>query len=125
MFTQRNSEAQGTRSCRREPLDRRWQRRSLLSTCLCLLCFTTAQMKKAVITSITDSSYLTEILLSQRYVMYGMLVALVHALGQLDDPEEHVLIAPWKEKEPDWLKPFVGKNQSIVRGNLRCRPPSE
>src|SRR5439155_510922 len=24
--------------------------------------------------------------------------------------------APWKEKEPDWLKPFVGKNQSIVRG---------
>ena len=44
-----------------------------------------------------------------------VLVALVHTLGQLDDPEEHVLIAPLKEKEPDWLKPFVGKNQSIVR----------
>ena len=30
-------------------------------------------MKKAVITSITDSSYLTEILLSQRYVVYGII----------------------------------------------------
>src|SRR5437773_1379736 len=73
MFTLRNSEEKGTRSCRREPLDRRWQRGSLLSTCLCLLCFTTIQMKKAVITSITDSSYLTEILLSQRYVVYGII----------------------------------------------------
>jgi len=30
-------------------------------------------MKKAVITTITDSSYLTEILLSQRYVVYGII----------------------------------------------------
>ena len=45
-----------------------------------------------------------------------VLIGLVHALGELDGPEEYVLIAPWKEKEPDWLKPFVGKNQSIVRG---------
>src|SRR5438128_2082583 len=45
-----------------------------------------------------------------------VLIGLVHALAQLDGPEEYVLIAPWKEKEPDWLKPFVGKNQSIVRG---------
>ena len=44
-----------------------------------------------------------------------VLIGLVHALGELDGPEEYVLIAPWKEKEPDWLKPFVGKNQSIVR----------
>src|SRR5947199_54968 len=44
-----------------------------------------------------------------------VLIGLVHALAQLDGPEEYVLIAPWKEKEPDWLKPFVGKNQSIVR----------
>ena len=45
-----------------------------------------------------------------------VLIGLVHALGELDGPEEYVLIAPWKEKEPDWLKPFVGENQSIVRG---------
>ena len=44
-----------------------------------------------------------------------VLAGMVYALGQLDGPEEYVLIAPWKEKEPDWLKPFVGKNQSIVR----------
>ena len=43
-----------------------------------------------------------------------VLVGLVHALGQLDGPEQYVLIAPWEE--PDWLKPYLGNNQSIVRG---------
>ena len=43
-----------------------------------------------------------------------VLIGLAHALGELDGPEEYVLIAPWEE--PDWLKPYLGKNQSVVRG---------
>jgi len=43
------------------------------------------------------------------------LIGLVTALGKLQDgPEEYVLIGPWQE--PDWLKPFLGGNQRIVRG---------
>ena len=43
-----------------------------------------------------------------------VLAGMVYALGQLDGPEEYVLIAPWEE--PDWLKPYLGVHQSIVRG---------
>ncbi len=43
-----------------------------------------------------------------------VLIGLVHALAQLDGPEEYVLIAPWEE--PNWLKPYLGRNQSVVRG---------
>ncbi len=43
-----------------------------------------------------------------------MLVGLVHALGQLDGPEQYVLIAPWEE--PNWLRPYLGRNQSVIRG---------
>ena len=43
-----------------------------------------------------------------------VLIGMVHALGQIDGPEEYVLIAPWEE--PDWLKPYLGNNQSLVCG---------
>jgi len=43
-----------------------------------------------------------------------VLVGLVHALGHLDGREEYVLIGPWENA--DWLKPYTGPNQSIVRG---------
>ena len=43
-----------------------------------------------------------------------VLVALVQALGKLDGPEEYVLIGPWENAE--WLKPYTGPNQTIVRG---------
>src|SRR5215471_7874067 len=43
-----------------------------------------------------------------------VLVGLVHALGRLDGPEEYVLIGPWEN--PDWLRPYIGANQRIVRG---------
>jgi len=43
-----------------------------------------------------------------------VLIGLVHTLGQLDGPEEYVLITPWEQ--PNWLKPYLGKNQSVVRG---------
>ncbi len=43
-----------------------------------------------------------------------VLVALVQALGKLDGPEEYVLIGPWENA--DWLKPYTGPNQTIVRG---------
>jgi glycosyltransferase involved in cell wall biosynthesis len=43
------------------------------------------------------------------------LIGLVTALGKLDDsPEEYVIIGHWQE--PDWLKRFLGANQSIVSG---------
>jgi glycosyltransferase involved in cell wall biosynthesis len=45
----------------------------------------------------------------------SVLIGLVSALGRLDDgPEEYVIIGPWQE--PDWLKPYLGPNQRIVRG---------
>jgi glycosyltransferase involved in cell wall biosynthesis len=43
-----------------------------------------------------------------------VLVGLVHALGRLDGPEQYVIIGPWDN--PDWLQPYVGPNQRIVRG---------
>ena len=43
-----------------------------------------------------------------------VLVGLVHALGRLEGPEEYVLIGPWEN--PDWLRPYTGPNQKIVRG---------
>ena len=43
------------------------------------------------------------------------LIGLVHALGQLKDgQEEYIIIGPWQDFE--WLKPYVGPNQRIVRG---------
>lgn len=45
------------------------------------------------------------------------LAALVWALGQLDGPERYVIVcAP---ENPDWLRDFVGLNQSIVLGPVR------
>lgn len=47
------------------------------------------------------------------------LIGLVSALGRLENgPEEYVIIGPWQE--PDWLKPFLGPNQSIVSGPRAC-----
>jgi glycosyltransferase involved in cell wall biosynthesis len=43
-----------------------------------------------------------------------VLVGLVHALGQLEGPDRYVLIGPWEN--PDWLKPYIGSNQTVVRG---------
>lgn len=53
------------------------------------------------------------------------LIGLVSALGKLDNgSEEYVIIGPWNE--PDWLKPFLGDNQSIVRGSKpSCQPAQE
>src|SRR5436190_1503071 len=44
-----------------------------------------------------------------------VLMGLVHALGKLDGPEEYVIIGPWEN--PEWLKPYLGPNQMIVRGS--------
>ena len=45
----------------------------------------------------------------------SVLIGLISALGQINDgPEEYVIIGPWQE--PDWLKPYLGPNQHIVRG---------
>lgn len=44
----------------------------------------------------------------------SVLIGLTSALGQLDGPEEYVIIGPWQE--PDWLQPYLGPNQRIVRG---------
>jgi len=43
-----------------------------------------------------------------------VLIALVHALGQLEGPEDYVVVGPWQE--PDWLKPYMGQNQRTARG---------
>jgi len=44
----------------------------------------------------------------------SVLVGLIHALGQLDDgSEEYIIIGPWQN--PEWLKPYIGPNQQIVR----------
>lgn len=43
------------------------------------------------------------------------LIALIHSLGQLKDGvEEYIVIVPWNE--PEWLIPYIGANQRIVRG---------
>jgi len=43
------------------------------------------------------------------------MIGLIRALGQLDDgPEEYIIIGPWQD--PDWLKPYLGPRQRIVRG---------
>src|SRR5262249_29728643 len=42
------------------------------------------------------------------------LIGLVHALARLDGPEQYVLIGPWND--PEWLKPYTGPNQRMVRG---------
>lgn len=45
----------------------------------------------------------------------SVLIALVSALGKLEDgDEEYVLIGPWEDT--DWLKPYMGPNQRLVRG---------
>lgn len=45
----------------------------------------------------------------------SVLIGLVSALGKLKDGnEEYVLIGPWED--PDWLKPYMGPNQRLVRG---------
>ncbi len=45
----------------------------------------------------------------------SVLVGLVAALGKLEDgPEEYVIVGPWDD--PDWLKPYLGPNQHLVRG---------
>src|SRR5213593_554460 len=43
-----------------------------------------------------------------------VLIGLVHSLGQLEGPEKYILITPWEE--PDWPRPYLGNNQTIVRG---------
>ncbi len=43
------------------------------------------------------------------------LVGLVYGLGRLSDgPEEYILIGHWRDSE--WLRPYLGPNQRIVRG---------
>ena len=45
----------------------------------------------------------------------SFIVGLVRGLGQLDGPEDYVIIG--HPKEPDWLEPYLGPNQRIV-----CQP---
>lgn len=48
------------------------------------------------------------------------LVGLIAALGRLHDgPEEYIIIGPWQE--PEWLEPYLGPNQRIVRGQRRSK----
>ena len=51
----------------------------------------------------------------------SVLLGLVSALGQLDAPEEYIIIGHWQES--DWLKPYLGPNQRIVRGPQPPQPP--
>jgi len=45
----------------------------------------------------------------------SVLIALVSALGKLEDGnEEYIVIGPWEDT--DWLKPCMGPNQRLVRG---------
>ena len=45
----------------------------------------------------------------------SVLIAVVHALGQLKDgQEEYIIIGPWQN--PEWLRPYIGPNQRIVSG---------
>jgi glycosyltransferase involved in cell wall biosynthesis len=43
-----------------------------------------------------------------------VLIGLVKALGRLEGPEQYLVVGPWEH--PDWLQPYLGQNQSIVRG---------
>ncbi len=40
------------------------------------------------------------------------ILALVHALGRLDGPEQYVVLA--HPHAPDWLRPYLGANQRVV-----------
>lgn len=43
------------------------------------------------------------------------LIGLASALGKLEDGgEEYILVGPWEN--PDWLQPYMGPNQRLVRG---------
>ena len=43
------------------------------------------------------------------------IMGLVHGLGQLaDGPEEYTIVGPWQE--PDWLRPYMGRNQRLESG---------
>jgi len=45
-----------------------------------------------------------------------VIIGLVHALGRLEDgEEEYVIVGPWQD--PEWLQPYVGPNEQIVRGH--------
>lgn len=45
----------------------------------------------------------------------SVLIGLVSALGKLEDgDEEYIIIGPWENL--DWLKPYMGQNQRLVRG---------
>ncbi|MFZ5919809.1 MAG: glycosyltransferase family 4 protein [Chloroflexota bacterium] len=45
----------------------------------------------------------------------SVLIGLVSALGRLEDgDEEYIIIGPWEN--PDWLKPYMGPNQRLMRG---------
>lgn len=55
----------------------------------------------------------------------SVLIGLVSALGKLQDgDEEYIIIGPWEN--PDWLAPYLGSNQKLVRGpepeNEKQRP---
>lgn len=42
-------------------------------------------------------------------------IGLVSALGKLEDgTEEYIVIGPWEN--PDWLTPYLGPNQRLIRG---------
>jgi len=44
-----------------------------------------------------------------------VLIGLISALGKLSDgEEEYVIIGPWENT--DWLKPYLGPNQRLIRG---------
>lgn len=44
----------------------------------------------------------------------SFLIGLIQALARLEGSEHYVIVGPWED--PDWLKPYTGPNQSIVRG---------
>jgi glycosyltransferase involved in cell wall biosynthesis len=51
-----------------------------------------------------------------------VIIGLVHALGKLEDgQEEYVVIGPWQD--PEWLRPYIGSNERIVRGPRTLRHP--
>src|SRR4051794_15745617 len=45
----------------------------------------------------------------------SVLIGIIHSLGKLTDGDEtYTVIGPWAET--DWLKPYLGPNQKLVRG---------
>lgn len=45
----------------------------------------------------------------------SVLIGLIAALGKLDDGnEEYIIVGPWKDY--DWLSPYLGANQKLIRG---------